>query len=353
MTSNKKQSILLLVVFFLLHVVGSHGFSSSAMLLTKNYGRTVKESTLSPRRSRRKKTQSSMLESIQVLRGGFMSGGEFFTDAGFVAAVVAPIVKSEILLRSVSLSSSLFFLTSALWLWPKVNWVSVVAQFVFIARASSLLKRAITERRVTFTTDEIRIYEQLFDDLQLHEYRALLNAGSKVVCAEKDEVLVAENASDWGFMVLTKGTCKVMRKGRQIDTLEPGDTFGDKLSIAAKGKDDLQDKLHLAKDTIIADSDDGVEYLSWDTTDILQMMAQRVAVRAAVLSIVARDEARKINRLDWDDVQENTRRWFQPAFLPPVPVAQIPNVLAEAVVDVLAPNATNTDTFASSNSSAA
>lgn len=252
--------------------------------------------------------------ACSALRGGFQLTDVFFTDAAFVAGVMAPVVRSELAMRWLSLASSTLFLTSGLWNWPRVNWVAVAAQVFFISRGLAVLRRMLGERRVAFTPREIRVYHDNFEELKLHEYRALLDAGARLVEASKGQVLVEEGAPDHGFMLLTKGRCFVKRGTRHIDTLEAGDCFGDCLSIAA------MTKTTNATASVVADAD--VEYVCWDTACLVQTMARRITVRAAVLGVVAKDEARRILRLDWDEVRDTS--W-----------TQIPAVVADAVVSTL------------------
>lgn len=260
------------------------------------------------------------------LRGGF-TRGELLVDLGFLSALIVPVVRNEILLRIVTLSSSLFFLMSALLPYPHVNWAAVLAQCVLITRGGRLLLSTIAERRVSLSADEVELYHSAFEgDLTVQEYRALLDCGGSIVEAQKGDVIVAEQSPDADFAILAKGLCNVFRRSRKIDTLGPGDFFGDVLSVAAKQKEPLN-----ATETVIAAGE--ATYIKWDTDKLLQIMAEKPSIRAAVLSVIGKDEAKKFSRMDWDDVREMKRRWFQPSFLPAVPPEQLPGAIVDAVAD--------------------
>lgn len=283
------------------------------------------------------------------LRGGF-TRGELLVDLGFLSALLVPVVRNEIVLRMVTLSSSLFFLMSALLPYPHINWAAVLAQCVLITRGCRLLVSTIAERRVSLSADEVELYHSAFEgDLTVQEYRALLDCGGSIVEAQEGEVIVAEQSPDADFAILAKGMCNVFRRSRKIDTLGPGDFFGNVLSVAAKQKEPLN-----ATETVIAASE--VTYIKWDTDKLLQIMAQKPSIRAAVLSVIGKDEAKKFNRMDWDDVREMKRKWFQPTFLPAVPPEQLPGAIVDAVADAFdkgRQEATDIENVASSPSQSA
>ncbi|KAJ8613909.1 hypothetical protein CTAYLR_009573 [Chrysophaeum taylorii] len=251
-----------------------------------------------------------------------VSLGEAVADLGFLAALVVPVVKNEVLLRVVTLGSSLCFFLSSVVPYPNVNWAAIGAQLVLIARGTNLFFRSIAERRLAFSAWEIELYHNLFEDLKLHEFRALLDCGAKTRVAQDGEVLVAEDSLGADFGVLTGGECRVESRGQIVDVLTPGDCFGNELSVAA-----MQKHPTVATESIIAAGT--ATYIKWNTDALLQMMAEKVAIRAAIFAIVARDEARRIVHMDWNEVRELKRKWYQPKFLPAVPPEHLPRVIAD------------------------
>ena len=173
-----------------------------------------------------------------------------------------------------------YFLLQSEVLWPPVLWATVFTGINLVQIARIYLER----RPVVLSEDEQKLYDMGFHALRPREFVSLLLAGTwrNLPAGQK---LLTEGVAVTSVCIPIRGTVQVHRQGQLVATLRPGNIVGTALALSG---DPSQ------VDATIAEPS---RCMCWQLSDLRAFLDRRPDLRVAVLALINRDLARKVEGL--------------------------------------------------------
>ena len=173
-----------------------------------------------------------------------------------------------------------YFLLQSDVLWPPVLWATVFTGINLVQIARIYLER----RPVVLSEDEQKLYDMGFHALRPREFVSLLLAGTwrNLPAGQK---MLTEGDAVTSICIPIRGTIEVHRQGQSVGTLRPGNIVGTALALSGDPS---------PVDATIAEP---ARCMCWNVGDLRAFLDRRPELRVAVLALVNRDLARKVEGL--------------------------------------------------------
>ena len=208
----------------------------------------------------------------------------YFIHAANVLLVVAYSVRDILWLRlfavGAALSSIPYFVLQPTTLWAPLSW-SVVFAAINLVQSWRLF---IERRPVKLTPEEENIRRLVFEDLPPRKVLQVLGLGSWVT-AETGERLIESGKLPDAILLIVRGKVRVTRDGRVLTELTAGDIVGSALIFSGVPAD------------VDAVSVERVRAMRWQVGTLQTYLAANPETRIVMQRHVARDLARKVERL--------------------------------------------------------
>jgi Popeye protein conserved region len=208
----------------------------------------------------------------------------YFIHVANVLLVVAYSVRDILWLRLFAVGASLisipYFVLQPTTLWAPLSWSVVFA-------AINLLQswRLFIERRpVRLTPEEEHIRRLVFENLPPRKVLQVLGLGSWVT-AETGERLIESGKLPDAILLIVRGKVRVTRDGRVLGELSAGDIVGSALILSGIPAD------------VDAVTVERVRAMRWQVGTLQRYLAANPETRTAMQRHLARDLARKLERL--------------------------------------------------------
>jgi Popeye protein conserved region len=208
----------------------------------------------------------------------------YFIHAANVLLVVAYSVRDILWLRLFAVGAALisipYFVLQPTTLWAPLSW-SVVFAAINLVQSWRLF---IERRPVKLTPEEENIRRLVFEDLPPRKVLQVLGLGSWVT-AETGERLIESGKLPDAILLIVRGKVRVTRDGRVLSELTAGDIVGSALIFSGVPAD------------VDAVTVERVRAMRWQVGTLQRYLAANPETRIVMQRHVARDLARKVERL--------------------------------------------------------
>jgi Popeye-like protein len=208
----------------------------------------------------------------------------YFIHAANVLLVVAYSVRDILWLRLFAVGASLisipYFVLQPTTLWAPLSWTVVFAAINLVQSWRLFIER----RPVKLTPEEENIRRLVFEDLPPRKVLQVLGLGSWVT-AEAGEQLIESGKLPDAILLIVRGKVRVTRDGRVLGELSAGDIVGSALILSGIPAD------------VDAVTVERVRAMRWQVGTLQRYLAANPETRTAMQRHLARDLARKVERL--------------------------------------------------------
>jgi hypothetical protein len=208
----------------------------------------------------------------------------YFIHAANVLLVVAYSVRDILWLRLFAVGASLisipYFVLQPTTLWAPLSWTVVFAAINLVQSWRLFIER----RPVKLTPEEENIRRLVFEDLPPRKVLQVLGLGSWVT-AETGERLIESGKLPDAILLIVRGKVRVTRDGRVLGELSAGDIVGSALILSGIPAD------------VDAVTVERVRAMRWQVGTLQRYLAANPETRTAMQRHLARDLARKVERL--------------------------------------------------------
>jgi Popeye protein conserved region len=208
----------------------------------------------------------------------------YFIHAANVLLVVAYSVRDILWLRLFAVGASLisipYFVLQPTTLWAPLSWTVVFAAINLVQSWRLFIER----RPVKLTPEEENIRRLVFEDLPPRKVLQVLGLGSWVT-AEAGERLIESGKLPDAILLIVRGKVRVTRDGRVLGELSAGDIVGSALILSGIPAD------------VDAVTVERVRAMRWQVGTLQRYLAANPETRTAMQRHLARDLARKVERL--------------------------------------------------------
>jgi hypothetical protein len=208
----------------------------------------------------------------------------YFIHAANILLVVAYSVRDILWLRLFAVGASLisipYFVLQPTTLWAPLSW-SVVFAAINLMQSWRLF---IERRPVKLTPEEENIRRLVFEDLPPRKVLQVLGLGSWVT-SEPGERLIESGKLPDAILLIVRGKVRVTKDGRVLGELSAGDIVGSALILSGIPAD---------LDAVTVEQ---VRAMRWQFGTLQRYLAANPETRTAMQRHLARDLARKVERL--------------------------------------------------------
>lgn len=209
---------------------------------------------------------------------------DYFIHAANILLLIAYSVRDVLWLRLFAVAASLiaipYYVLQPTMLWPPLAW-SVVFAAINLFQSWLLF---IERRPVKLTAEEEEIRRLAFQELPPRKVLQILSIGSWVT-TQVDEPLLERGKLPNYISLIIRGKVRVMKEGRVIGDMIPGDVVGSALILTG------------IPSSVDAVTVEPVRAMRWETGTLQKYLSANPEIRDAMQQHLARDLAGKIGRL--------------------------------------------------------